>query len=205
MIVTDDDHLADACRSMRNQGRPVTAPMMPVSDDDVGLPSNTTSSLDHVRLGYNYRMSELHAALGVAQMTRLGEILNRRRDVAETYISRLIGNPHLIVPTLIPEASMSWFLFVVRLATGYTAQERDRIIRSMHAHEIGAAPYFPCIHLQPFYRERFGHSPGDFPIAESVSQRTLALPFFTRLAPREIDLVVQTLELMIDREQLSRS
>ena len=205
MIVTDDDHLADACRSMRNQGRRVTAPMMPVTDDDVGPPTNTRPSLDHVRLGYNYRLSEIHAAIGVAQMSRLHDILSHRRDVAETYISRLIGNPHLVVPTLIPDASMSWFLFVTRLAAGYTAQERDRIMRGMQAHEIGAAPYFPCIHLQSFYKERFGHKIGDFPIAESVSQRTIALPFFTRLAPREIDLVVQTLELMIEREQLSRS
>ena len=179
--------------------------MMAVNeDDDVPEPSNVSSSLEHERLGYNYRLSELHAAMGVAQMMRLDEILERRQDVAEAYVSRLMGNTHLVVPTLSQYTTMSWFLFVVRLAAGYTSEERDRIMRGMRAHEIGAAPYFPCIHLQPDYRRRLGHKVGDFPIAESVSQRTLALPFFTRLGRREIDLVAQTLELMIEREQLSR-
>jgi perosamine synthetase len=75
----------------------------------------------------------------------------------------------------------------------------------MRNHDVGAADYFPCIHLQPFYRERFGYEPGMFPIAESVSQRTIALPFHNRLTHREVDLVAQTLELMISRENLSRS
>ena len=205
MIVTDDETLAEACRSMRNQGRPIVEPRMPVSEDDVPEPSNVASSLEHVRLGYNYRLSELHAALGVAQMSRLDEILERRRGVAGAYLDRLMGNPHLIVPTISPDTIMSWFLFVVRLVAGYTPEERDRIMRGMQMHEIGAAPYFPCIHLQPFYRTMFEFKAGDFPIAESVSQRTLALPFYTRLRHSEVDLVAQTLELMIEREQLSRA
>ena len=89
-----------------------------------------------------------------------------------------MGNPNLMLPTLTPETVMSWFVFVVRLETSYTQEERDRIIKGMRNHDIGAADYFPCIHLQPFYREKFGFKPGLFPIAESVSQRTLALPFY---------------------------
>jgi perosamine synthetase len=201
MIVTDDERLADLCRSMRNQGRPTNTPG-PGDDDEAH--SNMGMILQHERLGYNYRLSELHAALGVAQMRRLDEILQRRQEVADVYMQRFMDNPDLILPTVEPQALMSWFVFVVRLAAGYTSEERDRIIRGMRNHEVGAAPYFPCIHLQPFYRERFGHKPGDFPISESVSQRTIALPFFNSLTAREIDLVAQTLELMISREQLSR-
>jgi perosamine synthetase len=100
---------------------------------------------------------------------------------------------------------MSWFVFVVRLAAHYTRDERDRIIEGMRRHDVGAADYFPCIHLQPFYRERFGYKGGEFPIAESVSARTIALPFHIDLTEREVELVCQTLELMVSRENIKRS
>ena len=83
--------------------------------------------------------------------------------------------------------------------------ERDRIIQGLRNHDVGAAPYFPCIHLQQFYREKFGFKTGQFPIAESVSQRTIAIPFYGSLTRREVDLVAQTLEVMIAREHLSRA
>jgi perosamine synthetase len=204
MIVTDDDRTAELCRSMRNHGRPVGPPSTPVLEHEA-VPPNMGMTLSHERLGFNYRMSEVHAALGVAQMRRLDELLEARAMVAERYIARLMGNPHMVLPTVSSEIEMSWFVFVVRLATGYTQEERDRIIRGLHNHEVGAAPYFPCIHLQPPYRSRFGYEPGAFPIAESLSQRSLAIPFHGRLAPSEVDLVAQTLELMISREQLSRA
>src|SRR5262249_39782746 len=150
------------------------------------------------------RLSEVNAAIGVAQMRRFDEIVARRQEVARYYISHLMDHPHVILPTLLPETVMSWFVFVVRLASNYTREERDRILAGMRRHDIGAGDYFPCIHLQPFYRERFGFKPGDFPIAESVSQRTIALPFYNSLTPRDIDLVLQTLDLMISRENLRR-
>ena len=99
----------------------------------------------------------------------------------------------------------SWFIFVVRLTEEYTGDERKRIIEGMRRHDIGCAAYFPCIHLQPYFREQFGYEPGCFPVAESVCQRTIALPFHNRLTAREIDMVVQTLDLMITREDLKRT
>ena len=194
MVVTDDERLADLCRSLRNQGRKVGS---------VG--GATGSWLSHERLGYNYRLSELHAALGVAQMRRLDELLEKRQTVARLYIERLMAHPEIILPTIDPGVFMSWFVFVVRLSDRYGHEERDRIIEGMHRHDVGAAPYFPCIHLQPFYRERFGYRPGAFPVAERVSQRTIALPFFNRLTARDVDFVIQTLDLMLSREDLSRS
>jgi perosamine synthetase len=206
MIVTDDERLADLCRSMRNQGRAVgTDRPTPLPDAPNAMMTNKGAWLHHHRLGYNFRMAEINAALGVAQMRRLDSIVEKRQQVARAYIDRLMGSPHLMVPTVHPDSVMSWFVFVVRLATGYTVEERDRIIAGMRNHEVGAADYFPCIHLQPFYREMFGFKDGDFPIAESVSQRTIALPFFNSLPAREIELVAQTLELMIGREQLRRT
>ncbi|MEM7576578.1 MAG: DegT/DnrJ/EryC1/StrS family aminotransferase [Planctomycetota bacterium] len=198
MIVTDDERLAATCRSLRNQGRTVEAHQG--SDNTVG------SWLSHERLGYNYRLSEIAAALGVAQMERLDEMLEARRRVARSYMERLMDWDDLVLPTVEPgsEDDMSWFVFVARLASSYGRVERDRIIAGMKRHEIGASNYFPCIHLQPFYREQFGFKPGDFPLAERASQRTIALPFFNRLDETQLELVCHTLKVMIQREQLLR-
>jgi len=201
MIVTDDERLADACRSLRNQGRGVASAHS--SGTGPGTGSATGSWLRHERIGFNFRMSEVNAALGVAQMTRLDKLLEKRTNVANAYLRRLSGVEQLVLPTVDRETDMSWFVFVPRLEAGYTAEERDRVIRGMRNHEVGAADYFPCIHLQEAYRE-FGFREGSFPIAESVSRRTIALPFHTELSERDIDLVCQTLELMISRESLTR-
>lgn len=199
MIVTDDENVADMCRSLRNQGRAVG------TAGAAGRSANVGSWLSHARLGYNFRMSEVNAALGVAQMRRLDDILKDRRRVADLYTRRLMATKDVILPTLLPETDMSWFVFVVRLAAGYTQTERDRVISGLRTHEIGSGDYFPCIHLQPFYRERFGFSPGMFPIAESVSQRTIALPFYNQLTEHDVELVCRTLETMIQRENLVRN
>jgi perosamine synthetase len=201
MIVTDDEKLADMCRSLRNQGRAIAPPGPPPERHD---PKSVGTWLSHERLGYNYRMPEINAALGVAQMRRIDDILMQRQRVADAYMRRLMSNPHLVLPTLLPETSMSWFVFVVRLVAGYTQEERNRIIAGMRNHDVGAADYFPCIHLQPFYRE-MGYGPGMFPIAEAVSQRTIALPFYNSLTQHEIEMAVATLEVMISRENLSRA
>lgn len=193
MIVTDDERIAQACRSLRNQGRPAGS-----------MRGATGSWLEHERLGYNYRMSEVQAALGVAQMRRLDQIIEQRQRVARLYIERLLDLPDVILPTIDPETFMSWFVFVVRLSDRYSAEERDRIIDGLHRHEVGAAPYFPCIHLQPYFRE-LGFHEGMFPVAESVSRRTIALPFFNRLGEGEIGCVVQALGLMMQRENLKRT
>ncbi len=196
MIVTDDDRIADLCRSLRNQGRPTDST---VADEGLG------SCLSHERLGYNYRLSELHAALGVAQMRRLDELIEARQRVAAAYTRRLMGNTDLILPTIEPDTFMSWFVYVVRLSDRFTADDRNYIIEGLHRHDVGAADYFPPIPMLPFYRRMFGYKPGDYPVAESVSQRTIALPFFTRLSDREVDLVCQTLELMMTRITFARS
>lgn len=192
MIVTDDDRLAAMCRSLRNQGRAINPT------------ASTGAWLSHERLGYNFRLPEMNAALGVAQMQRLDEIIAARQRVAARYFRLLGGHHDIILPTIEEDASMSWFVFVVRLSERYSVDERDRVIDGLRRHEIGASNYFPCIHLQPFYRERFGFREGMFPVAERVSQRTVALPFHNRLAEEEQEFVVHTLEHMIERESLHR-
>lgn len=221
MIVTHDDKLADMCRSLRNQGRagsnlstgtggsgaPAAAAPLP-GETPPGLGSGLGAALGswlvHERVGYNFRLSEINAALGVAQMQRLDEMIEMRQRVAEMYTRRLLGNPHVILPNVEPDVLMSWFVYVVRLTDQFTASDRDFILEGMRRHEVGASNYFPPIPLLPPYRRQFGHKPGDFPVAESVSQRTIALPFFNRLTEQEVDLVCQTLEVMIKRVTFSR-
>jgi perosamine synthetase len=195
MIVTDDLRLADLCRSMRNQGR-----SSEVKEAGQGL----GSWLMHERLGYNYRLSELNAALGVAQMRRIDQLIEARQRVAASYTRRLMGNTDLMLPTVEPDTFMSWFVYVVRLSDRFTEDDRDSIIEGLRRHEVGASNYFPPIPMLPYFRRKYGYGPGDFPVAESVSHRTVALPFFTGITDREVDLVCQTLELMMSRITFSR-
>ena len=173
VIVTDNEELARLCRSMRNQGR---------GEGDTWLL--------HERLGYNYRLDELSAALGVAQMERIDELLGRRDRVANIYNEKLGEVEGVIIPYVAPGCRVSWFVYVIRLAKGIN---RDRVMEFLRSEGVGCRPYFPPIHLQPFYREMFGYQPGDFPITERVSSSTVALPFHANLTEEEIDYVVDSL------------
>src|SRR4051812_37124103 len=153
MIVTDDDRFAAECRALRNQGR-----------EGMGW-------LAHQRLGYNYRLNEIAAAMGVAQCERLAEILESRRRVAHLYIERLMTNRYLILPTVMDDLQMSWFVFVVRLNDLFETSERDDVIRLRRAEGIGCNNYSPPIHLQPYMVEKFGYKAGDFPVCEYVAGR----------------------------------
>jgi dTDP-4-amino-4,6-dideoxygalactose transaminase len=181
VVVTDDDAFADLCRSLRNQGR-----------DGMGW-------LAHRRLGYNYRLSELNAALGVAQCERLQEILDNRRRVAHEYMNRLMDNRFLILPTLQDDTHMSWFVFVVRLNDLFEPGDRDDVMMALRAEGIGCNNYFPPIHLQPYMAEKFGFKTGDFPVCEYVAGRTIALPFFSRLTRSQLNRVCGTLEQVLEK------
>jgi len=186
MIVTDDDTFAAACRALRNQGREGMA------------------WLAHQRLGYNYRLSELNAALGCAQMQRLDQILANRRRVAQLYIDRLMTNRYLILPTLEDDTHVSWFVFVVRLNDLFEPGDRDQLMLQLRGAGIGCNNYFPPIHLQPYVAEKFGYQPGDLPVCEYVAARTLALPFFGHLTERQVDRVCDTLETILEKTILGR-
>jgi perosamine synthetase len=181
-ITTSDPALAERCRSLANQGRAAR------------------SRMEHVRLGYNYRLSELQAALGCAQLERLDELLDERARVAALYqtaLGEIKGDLHLPNPPgqSLPEGTeRSWFVYVVRLADHFAPDARDELMRQLEERGIGCAPYFPAIHLQPYYRERFGFERGDFPVCEATSDRTLALPFFTKMTVEDVARVASALE-----------
>lgn len=198
MIVTHDDRVAGLCRSLRNQGRPLEEGPRHLHIPGLG------SYLDHERLGWSARMSEINAALGVSQLRRLDETIRQRQLVADGYFRRLGGSTDLILPTVTPETFMSWPLYVVRLSDRFTQMDRDEIIGGLRRHDIGACNYYPPVHLLPHVQRVRRHRPGDFPVAESVSERTIALPFFTRMSGHQQDVVCQTLELMIRRTTITR-
>jgi perosamine synthetase len=186
MIVTDDDNFAGVCKSLRNQGR------------------DGMNWLAHQRLGYNYRLSEINAAIGVAQIGRLDDILENRRRVAQQYMERLMTNRYLILPTLLDDTHMSWFVFVVRLNDLFEPEDRDQIILELRRQGIGCSNYFPPIHLQPYIAEMLGTKLGDYPICEYVAARTLALPFFTRMTGGQIERVCETLEKVLETRLVGR-
>ena len=180
MIVTNDEPIARVARSMRNQGR-----------------GEGAGWLTHERLGYNFRLSDINCALGLAQLHRIDEILARRARVAEMYLQRLAGDDRLRTQKIIPGVEMSWFVFVVRLADRYAEADRDRIMGELRARNIGCNRYFTPIHLQPYMRERFGFKPGDFPVCEAVAARTIALPFYGTMTEAEVDAVWDALKSLL--------
>jgi perosamine synthetase len=147
--------------------------------------------LTHGHLGFNYRLDELSAALGLAQLERLDAILELRAQVASRYAELLGGIEGVEVPAPDDEDHVrSWFVYVVRLADG---SDRDAVMARLTDEGIASKPYLPCIHLQPYWRERFGTSEGMFPAAEAASRQTLALPFHTRLEAGEQERVAEAL------------
>ncbi len=173
MIVTNDPRIAELCRSLRNHGR-------------------EAGGVDHARLGYNYRLSEIAAALGLAQLGRLTDVLARRRVLARAYHDRLAACGDLVLPEPGEPGdgdTISWFVYVVRLAKRFSAAQRDRVLEELRRRGIGCQRYFAPLHLQPHLRAALGHAPGDFPIAEAAAARTIALPFFNRLSVPEVDEV----------------
>ena len=183
LVLTDNKEIADFCCSVRNQGRKAEG----------------SEWLEHIRLGYNYRMPEVCAAMGIAQLKRINEILKKRKKVAEIYNKKLINFPEIEIPYVIPGVKISWFVYVIRLKKKYSQKNRDKIIKEMAKKGIQCSNYFYPIHLQPFYKKTFGFKKDDFPICEQVSERTIALPFYNNLKEKEIDSVVRALKKIISR------
>ncbi|MDO9100478.1 MAG: DegT/DnrJ/EryC1/StrS family aminotransferase [Caldisericota bacterium] len=177
-VVTQSDDIASFCRSMRNQGR-----------------GSTSEWLEHERLGYNYRISDISCALGSSQLKRLDKIIELRGQAAERYKALLRDVPEVVTQTILPDVTrMSWFVFVVRLVDRFTQADRDWLIGWLSDRGIQSRPYFTPIHLQPFYMREFGYKAGDFPITEQVAARTIALPFFTMITHDQQDYVVTCLK-----------
>jgi perosamine synthetase len=175
LIVTNNDQAAELMRALRNQGR---------------APGDTW--LQHTYLGYNYRLNEMSAALGVVQMERLEELLTTRHQVAGWYEQRLARIAGVQPPCLAPTTTrVSWFVYVIRLAREIN---RADVAHRLAARNIPVRPYFLPIHLQPYLVERFGYRAGDFPVTEDLGGRGLALPFSGKMTEEQVDTVCRNLQ-----------
>jgi perosamine synthetase len=174
MVTGSDPAIKQRVDSERNQGR---APNM--------------DWLDHDRLGFNYRLSDIACALGIAQLERLDDLLAGRARVAELYRQALADMEDLQLPC--PDRSegrRGWFVFVVQLPRG---TDRDGVVRELASRRIPSKPYFPAVHLMSYYRETFGHREGEFPVCEDVAARSIALPFFPEMTEGQVARVVEAL------------
>jgi perosamine synthetase len=170
MIVTNDPSIAALCRSLRNQGRDANSPW-----------------LHHTQLGYNYRLSDLHCALGVAQLERVNELLRARERVATLYSRALLEVPEL-VPFQDPvELRRSWFVYVIRLRESH-AWFRDKLMAMLRDRGIACQAYFPPIHQQPYFREHNAVT-WILPLTEAASRQCVALPFFPEMTKDQVSEV----------------
>ena len=185
IIATNDSTWDASLRSLRNHGR-----------------GTMNGWLSHDQIGFNYRLDELSSALGVSQLSRIDDLLERRAAVAARYSERLSTVPG--IQTLMPvegTTRMSWFVYVVRFDASLN---RDDIASRLAEKGIPTRNYFPPIHLQPYFREQFGFRAGQFPVTERVSASTLALPFHTNLSEGEIEQVCTALSESIDETVAAR-
>jgi dTDP-4-amino-4,6-dideoxygalactose transaminase len=174
VIITNDEKAADFMRALRNQGR---------------APGDTW--LSHTYLGYNYRLDEMSAALGITQIKRLDEMLAKRETIAGWYAERLSEIPGIEIPVVVPETTrMSWFVYVIRLAKGI---DRAELAKRLEARGVPIRPYFLPIHLQPYMVERFGYREGDFPVTEDLGRRGVAVPFSGVMTEAQVDYVCEAL------------
>jgi perosamine synthetase len=180
LVTMGDAALKERIDSERNQGRAA----------DMGW-------LDHDRLGFNYRLSDIACALGLAQLARLDALLVGRAQVAELYRSALEGIEGLSLPCEDTGGDRrGWFVFVVQIPKEF---ECDTVIRRLGERGIPSKPYMPAIHLMSFYRERFGHREGEFPVCEDVAARSVALPFFPEMSEGQVARVAETLRDVLGR------
>ena len=174
MVTTHSEQVREQLVSLRNQGR-----------------ADGGGWLDHARLGFNYRIDDISAALGIAQVEKLDTILSLRRAAAARYGELLAGVDRLELPLADDSDHVrSWFVYVVTLERGF---DRERVIAELEQQGIATSRYLPSIHLQAYMRERYGFSEGLCPVSEELSQRTLALPFYTAIDPDDQERVAEAL------------
>lgn len=175
MLVTNNEKIYSLCRSLRNQGR-----------------TENKDWLEHQHLGYNYRMTEMSAALGLAQLAKLDYLIKQRQKIAAWYNKHLSGFDRLVqTPQIAKNNTHTWFLYVVQLKR--QGVNRAEVIKRLKNKGISTKPYFPCIHLLDFYRKKYHYKKGDLPVAEKVSQATLALPLYVGLKEKDICYIAKEL------------
>lgn len=168
MVVTNSQRIYESCKSLRNQGRNAQGDW-----------------LTHIQVGYNYRLDEMSASLGVTQLKKLDWMIAEKQKIAAWYEKYLSSNTNILLPQTAPHRTHSWFVYVIRITNG----KRTALMEHLAGKKIQTKPYLPVIHLQPFMKKQFGFKKGSFPIAEKISTQTLALPFYIGLTEADIKYI----------------
>jgi len=180
MIVTDNRRIAEMCRSLKNQGRGIKG-----------------RHFGFLRLGYNYRLSDINCALGIAQLERINGILKKREQIATAYNNEIRDIEELKPLCVKKGYRRSWFVYVVKLNKKFSLNDRNKIIAFLEKKGIECGKYFPAIHLESFYREAFKFRRGDYPVTEETADRTFALPFCNNLEKKAIRFISGSLKKAI--------
>jgi perosamine synthetase len=184
MVVTNDPEIAKICRSLRNQGR-----------------GEDGEWLLHVRLGYNYRLSDVHCALGLAQLERIAELFAARVRVAELYSRALAGIPEIVLPADLPVAKRSWFVYPIRLRGSPPEVLRGRLTADLRERGIASRAYFAAIHRQPYFRDAGLASGRPLPQTDAASESCLALPFFPSMTEGQVADVSTAVRQILTEER----
>ena len=189
MLTTDDDALAARCRLLALHG---------MSDDAWDRYAAGGSWAYRVLApGYNYMMSDLQAALGNGQFSRLDEFQSKRRMLAQRYTDRFTALPQIIAPIERAGTTHAWHLYVIRLQPGALNIDRREFIEEMRRRDIGTSVHFIPIHHHPYYRETYGWAPGDFPNADAAFETMISLPLYTRMDESSVDRVADAVEEIV--------
>jgi UDP-4-amino-4,6-dideoxy-N-acetyl-beta-L-altrosamine transaminase len=189
MVATDNPGFADTLRKFRNHG---------ISSEARERQAQGKWHYEMVLLGFNYRLTDIACALGLRQLSKLESNLARRREIATKYNQTLSGLAGLMVPVVREDVLPAWHLYPVRLELAVLSAGRAEIFQALRAENIGVNVHYIPVHLHPYYRDRFGYKPGDYPVSEFTYERLISLPMFHGMSDRDVDDVVCALEKVMD-------
>jgi perosamine synthetase len=188
MVLTNNTKFAERARLFRNHG---------ITTDHRQRAETGSLSYEMVELGYNYRLSDIQCALGLSQLQKLPQWLERRSAIAEKYVAGLKKNPLISFQEIPPSTKSAHHLFVIQLDVKNLSGTRDQIAKSLRELGIGANVHYPPLHLHPFYRDRFGFRAGDFPETEAAYTRLLSIPMYASLTDEQVSYVIEAIHRVI--------
>lgn len=184
MVLTNSLSLAEKLKTLRHHGIKISNPEKPWR-------------YEIETLGYNYRLSDIHSALGVQQLQRIEPQLKRRREIAKAYQEAFSSLKTLTLPSINPEVSHAWHLYIILLELKKLSVDRDEILKALRAENIGVTWHYPPVHLQPFYQKQYGFKKGTCPIAESLTEQMITLPLFPTMTDQDIQDVVAAVKKVL--------
>jgi perosamine synthetase len=182
MVTTDSARFADILRKFRNHG---------ISTGARERQREGQWHYEMVLLGYNYRLTDVACALGLRQLTRLRDNLSRRREIAARYTNEMRDLPSIIVPQVRNDVAPAWHLYPIRVDTSKLSAGREEIFRALRAENIGVNVHYIPVHLHPYYKDRFGYTGGEFPVAEAAYDNLISLPMFHGMTDKDVRDVIE--------------